>query len=342
MWESGNTAGYGNMKRTTTSRIAAAALAAGAFLSVSCATTGAAAPNSDAEDGGPAPHEKVVKEPKPIAIQNTSNQKEAEFLERIDSLEIRILSAPPQTYTGRAFSSGWTIQASDRNGRAEADLDITVSYPSARTDDSVSYATAQIATDKDGRATFRADTPAFAVKDFVTFYPTPVSSSPAVVQDAYAAGTTAPYTVKSIYMTQLGVLYAYDFNEAGNPTTNSFNLLQNLRNAGVNIGNSPVSDTSYFKKPVSALYRDTLAIVGNSYAFMVVAALKWAGPAEEGADGVTCTLSADITCVSMKDGSVVYKTAITDAATDKTKWNAEQKCRASLCKKAADAIMYGM
>ena len=52
--------------------------------------------------------------------------------------------------------------------------------------------------------------------------------------------------------------------------------------------------------------------------------------------------TADITCVDMNNGNVIYKTIFSESVTDKNKWNAEQKCRKILAEKAADAIVYGM
>ena len=288
--------------------------------------------------------EKVRKEPKQISVQNTSNQQEIAFKELVDSLELKVSSRPKTVYSNKNFDSPYIVTVTGKDGPAK-DLDITVSYPSSRTNDTITFNNIQLKTDSEGKITFKPEKSSFAVKSEVTFYPTPISSNSNIVQASYNAAVKAPYVVKSSYVTYpYGILYVYDFNEKGRPTTNNFTLSQSLRNAGVSVGNSPISDTSYFNKPVSELYAANHNIVGNMYNFLVIGSFKYAEPAVENAEKSTATvkLVADITCVDMKNGNVIYKTSFEESATDKTKWNAEQKCRKLLAEKATDAIIYGM
>ena len=277
-------------------------------------------------------------------MQNTSNQQEIAFKELVDSLELKVSSRPKTVYSNKNFDSPYIVTVTGKDGPAK-DLDITVSYPSSRTNDTITFNNIQLKTDSEGKITFKPEKSSFAVKSEVTFYPTPISSNSNIVQASYNAAVKAPYVVKSSYVTYpYGILYVYDFNEKGRPTTNNFTLLQSLRNAGVSVGNSPISDTSYFNKPVSELYAANHNIVGNMYNFLVIGSFKYAEPAVENAEKSTATvkLVADITCVDMKNGNVIYKTSFEESATDKTKWNAEQKCRKLLAEKATDAIIYGM
>lgn len=321
-------------------------IGAGFSILASCATTKAVEDTEPAaiiEEKIPAV-EKIRKEPKQISVQNTSNQKEIAFKELVDSLELKVVSKPKTVYSNKNFDTPYVVSVTGNDGPVK-DIDITVSYPSARTNDTITYNNIQLRTDSDGKITFKPEKTGFAVKGEVTFYPTPVSSNSNIVQASYNAAVKAPYIVKSSYVTYpYGILYVYDFNEKGRPTTNNFTLLQSLRNAGVSVGNSPVSDTSYFNKSVSELYAANRNIVGNMYNFLVIGSFKYAEPAVEDAEKSTATvkLAADITCVDMKNGNIIYKTVLEESATDKTKWNAEQKCRKLLAEKATDAIIYGM
>ena len=312
-----------------------------AVLGTSCVS---APKNSNTVQDEPAA-EKTIKEPKSITVQNTSNQAEKKFKEHLASIELKVVSAPSTkrtVYSKAAFKEPYVVSVTDENG-AVADFNVTVSWPVSRTNDTISYSTTQLITDADGKITFLPEPSEIAVKDKISFYPTPVSSSPSVVQAAFSAGTQAPFVVKSS-ATQYpgGILYVYDFNENGRPTTNNFTLLQDLRNAGINAGNAPVSDTSYLKKTNDEIYAACKDIVGNAANFMIIGTFQYSEPAVENENGATVTLTADITCLSMKDGSTLYKTTITDSATDKNKWSAEQKCRSTLAEKVADAVIYGM
>lgn len=309
----------------------------------SCATTKVADTNSETvEVTSTETTEKVKREPKPISVQNTSNQQEKQFKALLSTLEIKVTGQPKQTYSNTAFNSDYTILVTTEEGPA-SELDITVSYPSARSNDTITYSTVQIVTDAEGKAVFKPETPAFAVKDEVTFYPTPVNSNAAIVKAAYDVACKAPYLVKSSYAKYpFGILYVYDFNENGRPTTNNFTVLQSLRNSGVSVGNSPISDTSYFNKPIADLYKANYNIVGNAYNFLVVGSIKYAEPAVEEEGSATVKLVADITCVDMKNGNVLYQTCFEESTTEKNKWSADQKCRKVLAEKAASAIIYGM
>lgn len=286
--------------------------------------------------------EKVRKEPKPISVQNTSNQQEIEFKELLNKIELKIVSSPKTTSVNKAFSVPYIINVSDENGGV-ADLDITVNWPVGKSNNTVTYSSTQIKTDVSGNATFTPAAPKFAVKDQVTFYPSPVSSSSNIIKAAYDVAISAPYAAKSNYINYPGgVLFVYDFKENGRADSNNFTMLQTLRNSGVNVGNSPISDTSYFDKPINELYKATYDIVGQAYKFMVMGSFKYAEPATETENGFTVKLTADITCVDMNTGNVIYKTSFSESVTDKNKWNADQKCRKLLAEKAADAIVYGM
>ncbi|MDE5799324.1 MAG: hypothetical protein K2H73_09990, partial [Treponemataceae bacterium] len=70
--------------------------------------------------------------------------------------------------------------------------------------------------------------------------------------------------------------------------------------------------------------------------------VRYAQPIQKTADGCTCTLSGDITCLSMKDGSVLYHTTRTATASDAREQQALAKARADLTRQIADAVYYGL
>lgn len=341
------------MKKSKVSSLVA--ITAGTALLISCATTSNVSNKTSKSDSESLIEveetvpEKVRKEPKPIVVQNTSNQKETEFKALLSSIELKVVSGQNTKkviYPGQDFASSYVLLVTDANG-PKADVEITVSYPASRSNDTISYGSVQLKTDAEGKITFKPEPSSIAVKDKVTFYPTPVSSTPAIVQEAYNAAVTSPYVIKSNYTKWPGgILYVYDFNENGKPTTNNFTMLQNLRNAGINAGNCPVSDTSYFNKSVNDLYKAcidmTYGEIKNSASFLIMGSFKHAEPVVENADSATVTMTCEVTCVDMKSCNVLYKTSATETATDKTKWNAEQKAKKALADKVSEAIIYGM
>ena len=295
------------------------------------------------------PQGKVIREPKQLTVQNTASSKEQEFKALLEKIELKVESAPnpkKTVYSGSAFSTPYIVSVTDENGPVK-DFDITVSWPVSRSNDTITYSTCQMQTDSNGKISFLPGIPSIAVKDNITFYPTPVTSSAAITQAAFNNAVTAPYIVKSRY-TQYpgGILFVYDFNENGKPKTNDFMLLQELRNSGINAGNAPVSDTSYFNMPVQDVYNECINItqgeIKNAANFLIVGTFKWVKPAEEKNGIFTVTWVAEFSCIDMKNGSVKYKSQITESAEGKTKAEAEKACNQSLAVKVRDAIIYGM
>ncbi len=319
------------------------------LLIASCATTSTATKaqsqsevieiSEDEETSSERKEEK--REAKPLSVKTKTNQQETEFIKKLSDIDIKLISSPKPIFQTQNFKTPYTVLVEDSNGSV-SDFDITVSFPSSKTKDSVIYETVQLKTDSEGKISFKPKTPEFALKDKVTFYPSPVNSTQAMVNASYDLAVTAPYLVKSSNLWYQGILYVYDFNENGKPTSNSTQLLTTLRNSGVNVGNAPISSTSYYDKPMSQLYKDCFAIVGNSCRFLVAGSIKFAEPVKETENGFTCTLNADISCFNMKNGEELCAFQITETVSNLNRYKAISECKNLLAEKIAEEIMYGM
>lgn len=319
------------------------------LLIASCATTSTATKaqsqsevieiSEDEETSSERKEEK--REAKPLSVKTKTNQQETEFIKKLSDIDIKLISSPKPIFQTQNFKTPYTVLVEDSNGPV-SDFDITVSFPSSKTKDSVIYETVQLKTDSEGKISFKPKTPEFALKDKVTFYPSPVNSTQAMVNASYDLAVTAPYLVKSSNLWYQGILYVYDFNENGKPTSNSTQLLTTLRNSGVNVGNAPISSTSYYDKPMSQLYKDCFTIVGNSCRFLVAGSIKFAEPVKETENGFTCTLNADISCFNMKNGEELCAFQITETVSNLNRYKAISECKNLLAEKIAEEIMYGM
>jgi hypothetical protein len=70
---------------------------------------------------------------------------------------------------------------------------------------------------------------------------------------------------------------------------------------------------------------------------------KYVSPVKRNSDGkYVCTLAADIYCIDMKDGSVIFRTQQTDTATDNSKFRAVDNCGQTVAAKTVHAVIYGM
>jgi hypothetical protein len=273
----------------------------------------------------------------------TSQTAEKQFKEKIEGIDFSIKSMPKQTIKNTAFASAYIVEVTDKTKKTVPNFSVTISCPTSRTNDSIVYETKTACTDTDGLIFFMPEISKFSFDDKITFYPTPISSDPSIMQTAYAAGITAPYKVLTDYVRKPGVIYVFDFNENDTPGTNSQSLLRELINAGVRVGNSPIPSSNYLYQSIESLYKATYKIVGKAYSFMICGSVKYIGPVRVQDDGkYTCQLVADIQCIDMSNGSVIYTTQQTETATAESKYKVLDICRNLLAAKTAHAILYGM
>lgn len=284
-------------------------------------------------------------ETKPIAIQNTSSKLENEFKDLLKNIDIKIVSAPKSKkiiYSGNDWTESYVVSVT-KNDEPIPNFSVTVSYPSSRQNNVIVYENMQLTTDDDGKINFLPNASNIAIKDKITFYPTPVSSSPEIQKLAMEISVDAPFIVKSKYVTHPGgIIYVWNYNENGKPTMNNFELLQCMRNAGVNAGNAPVSSSSYLDKPNSVVYNDCKKIVGDAARFLIVGYFKYAKPAETNESGATVTLEASVSGIDMTNGNELIKITKSLSVTDKSAWDAEKKCRTQLATILSDELIYGM
>lgn len=295
---------------------------------ISCVSTKAPIPPSEGVSQG--------KEKSPAAT-STDNKK---FLDEIDDLLITVISNPcdkKTIYKNKTFPAPYIIKVT-KNGTPLKGASITVSFPVERDNDVITYSCDLITTNDEGVAQFTPPVSKIAVSDTITFYPTPASSDASVTQAAFDKSATASYLVKSdVVGMPGGILYVYDFNEKGQLTKENFTLLKHLRNAGVNAGNSPVSDQSYLNRDAYALYKACKPIVTGQANFLIYGTFKYL----EAHDNEV-TLQADVTCLSMKDGSQLYKTSITQSAQAKDKRSADSECREAIAAVLAHDVIFSM
>lgn len=317
------------------------------FVFASCESTKVAvAPSSQKKEDSKEVASSVVS----CARQATSDIAKADddFIDAISTITITIISNPctanKSVIKNKPFSSPYIVTVMD-GGAPVSEFSLTAMYPIARSNDVLTYDTVCLKTDKDGTAYFTPNPSTISVNDTITFYPTPISSNGKVTQAAFDKSSSAPFVVKSDYLgSPGGILYVYDFNESGQPIRNNFALLRNLRNAGVNAGNAPISESGYLNKDAHSLYEVCKPIVHGEANFLIYGSFKYAGDnaVQIKQDGTEVTMIADITCISMADGSELYKTMIQQSASATDKKSATIKCKEELAAEIAEQVMYAM
>lgn len=274
-------------------------------------------------------------------LENIVPQENIDFIAEMQAIEIKVVSRPHETTKNKNFNAPYVVAVS-KNGNPVADFPVTAMFPSSRNNDEIFYSYAELKTDKDGKISFMPQEPACSADDTVTFYPTPINDDFHVVQVAKNAAVTSEWKVKTDYISQQGMIYVFDHDTRGRPSSNSFETLRALRNLGFNIGNSPIGDASYLSRTVADLYKATKSMTGNVFGMLVSGSVKYDEPTKQVDGQYECSLVADITCINMKDGSIIYETEQKKSVRGRTEQDALTKCRDALASDIANSILYKM
>lgn len=274
-----------------------------------------------------------------IANISSTSPENAAFIAMLQATSMKIVSQPSTTVKNKAFNAPYVVSVV-KDGNPAANFSVTAIYPQSRNNDDISFAQKILTTDKDGKVSFNPPTPTFAGDSEITFYPTPINSDENLVVAAIDSGVSAKWKVRTNHTAKQSMIYMFDYDTKGRAAGNSFAMLQSLRNSGFAIGNGPISDSSYLDRPVEDLYKATKNMVGNSFDLLISGSVKYVSPISKVDDGYSCTLVTDVTCISMADGSVIYKTQKEHTEIAKSENEALSKCRTASALEMANILLY--
>lgn len=274
-----------------------------------------------------------------IASIKTIPPENTDFIARMQNVSMKIVSQPSATTKNKAFNAPYVVSVI-KDGNPAPNFSVTAIYPQSRDNDEISFAREILTTDKDGNISFNPSAPTFAADSEITFYPTPINSDEDVVVSAINSGVSAKWKVRTNHTARQSMIYMFDYDAKGRAASNSFAMLQSLRNSGFAIGNGPISDASYLERPVEDLYKATKNMVGNSFDLLISGSIKYASPISKVTDGYSCTLVTDVTCISMADGSVIYKTQKEHTEIARNEYEALSQCRTALASKVTNILLY--
>ena len=304
------------------------------ILLSSCATT------SQAADNQPTHHRE--KAPKAIIMQET---KEDTFIKSLEGITVQKVSSPKEINKGKNFSEPFVFSVQKADGTAAEGFALTIEYPLSKAEGVINFEKKELITDAEGKISFTAEQPSFAVKTSVKAYPTPISEEPSLAERLKPFTAEADWKVKSDLATKGAVLFIWDYNEKDRPVNNSYDIQAEFRGRGITmVGNGPVNETSYIGKP-KTLYKETYDIIGgNQYGYLIYGTIKFDQPVTplEDGSGYYCIFKAEIEAVSMKNGELVYSSVTTYESKGKN-WNeCVSKGKDKLAELVVNDIIYGL
>jgi len=309
------------------------------LLFISCGSTSVATESSS----GKAPETKT--QTRLNVVDSVFNS----YKDNVNGKNLKVVSSPKSIVLGKSFASPYQFSVTNSENAPVSGFELTVYYPSDRTNDEVEFSSVTIKTDEKGIAEF---TPADPVKTFnseVKACPAGNFENAKVAELAKTMTVTAPFKVSTNLKSAGGTLAIVDFTASGKPITGNFAtssaLLKELMiNKFTRIGNAPSEINNQVLNGDNAkIYSKAKSMLGSYSAFIICGTVKHADAPVTGEDGmVTVTLIAEIKSISLKDGTVTYETTKTFTATDKSDWAAIAKARNELVKTISTSLIYGM
>ena len=335
---------------------------ASTLTAVSCATTqpmttqnpaatAQSSTPSSVEDSTPVAIPTVTEEPPAPVIDEATRAYEA-YRATVDGVTLSVVSSPKEVIAGQAFAAPYIVKAVNADASAVSGLKLTATYPVSRTDTTnkgIQTATETLTTEEDGTVSFSLPLPQRPFNDRVRFSPAVADEDAENEQIAALAAekaVEAPYKVRTRYVRSGGSIALVDYTAAGKPITSnsesSSKLLAELMKKGfVGIGNADFT-SQVNAGDRAAVYTAARRLFGNASAYLIYGTVKHAAPVEQTAGGVRATLTADVICLNMNDGSVLYSTRLTESAEAARDSAAITAARVALAKKLSEEIYYGM
>ena len=305
-----------------------------ATMSLSCASTSKSAKT----------------EPQPAESQSQQEEKheptEAElYAQKVSAVKLSLVSTPKEPIKGRIFTSPYTVQVLDSEGKPVESFEISVIYPSGRENGAVVLSETAITTDSEGKASFLPPAPECSFNSEISFYPRGNMADSEIAKIAAENTIKAPFKVQTNLKSAGGVIAVVDFNQNGKPITSnpvsSTNILMSLMKLGFSrIGNIDLTNQVIAGNNAKTLEK-AKSLVGNNSNFLIFGTIK-IDSYEKNENGSTYKLLAEIKCMDLKSGEITFMSEKTVSVTDKNDWLALDNARKEIAKNIADEIKYGI
>lgn len=266
------------------------------------------------------------------------------FLNQLSGIKIEFTKASLKTTKNKAFSSAYEILVSDSATNPIEGFEITVSLPENKDGINLVYAQKNFTTDENGIVSFTPDVPAFAAKAQIYAYPSIPEDLSLTQNDMAEFTATADFISESDVVAKGAIMFVFEYNENGKSPKNSYDVLSGLRKKGVyQIGNAPISDSSYITASKEKIYRENYEYVGTDFGYLIGGTVTFANPVEKTDEGnYIAHMIANMYGIDMKTGAVIYEQTNEYTNTGSNWSKAVDGCRKELTALVVDSIMNGL
>ncbi|MBP5402525.1 MAG: hypothetical protein J6Y36_05125 [Treponema sp.] len=274
----------------------------------------------------------------------------AQLKKELSNMQIELVSSADTPFAGTAFKTPYTVSVKDNDGNPYANYTLTVTYPEKKTDNVVSFGTAEIVTNEKGIAVFKPETISTSINSTVTFSPKLPGNSPSLTKLAKSVELEVPCRVKfflkkgHIVMVDL-IDYTLDGKmNLNSALSTSSNTMQEFWKAGYPYQAQNADFHKVIDKGNEAICQAAKNLVGGAtyFKYIVYGKVKYESDIKEVEGGYSLTLTADITVIDFATAKELYKVTKSTTVTDKNKWNVLKACQTQLAKDLVNDLIYAM
>lgn len=310
------------------------------MLLISCGSTSVVSESSESADKN--------SEQKTQKALNVVDSVFNAYKENVNGKILKVVSSPKEIVLGKNFASPYKFSVTGADNSPVSNFELTVYYPSDKSNDEVEFTAAVITTDEKGIASFTPETPVKTYNSQIKVCPSGNFENKKISELAKTMTVTAPFKVSTNLKSAGGTLAIVDFTASGKPITGTFAtssalLKQLMISRFTRIGNAPSEvNTQVLNGDTGRIYSKAKAMLGGYSAFLIYGTVKHVeAPVVENGK-TTVKLCAEIKNMNMKDGSVTYEVTKTVSATENNEWAALEKARAELTASISNSLIYGM
>lgn len=282
----------------------------------------------------------IITENQQEIVKNEISEKEL-FIQSISEINISLISSPKSTFINKKFSDPFVFCVKNNQNENIKNFTVTVEFPVKKENNQIIFSSIEIISDENGNCIFNPEIPNFSADTEILCYP--FTNNEQFISFAKEKSVCADWKVRSDLISKGAVLFIWDFNEKNRPTTNSYEILSKFRNSGMtNVGNAPISESSYLDKPLSTIYKDNYEIIEDAYGYLIYGTVEFEKPVEKVEDQYECSLISKIIVIRMKDGSEVYKNEFKHLSFGEN-WNkCVSKCKTELAEIIVNSLDFGI
>ncbi len=266
----------------------------------------------------------------------------------VENIKLHAEHSPAPTTNGIPFASEFSASVTDSAGNPLEGITLTVKYPCANENGTLTFTTENIISGENGKAHFDSPLPEFSCNADILFYPTPKTTDENVLSYAEDHALKMPYKVHTDKLRRVFSISLLDYTPSGNIITTNSVSSSTLLKAMYKKSFRSVGNAEFIKEIDSGntkqLYKSASALFANKINYLIFGTVKYEQPVKKNAEGLYSTvLKADISIMEMKSGTIVLHTVESFSAQEKSEWQLLDTLRNKMMAPfVADFIYYNL